>query len=320
MAILARNPIAWQELNHQQRSAPRVLRRWRFVGPMFVLLLFTGVVLTLRSVYAPTRELALYLIYLIHALVVVRAIVAGANAVSREHVGQTWDALILTGVSTRSILLGKWYAAMTRTAPWMIGLGVLRLAMLPVFMYSLVNRYAWRVSYYNSNYNNGFDDPRFFVEWLPWAVMLAVVATVVLTFLEVAAATILGIAASAAARRGVTALVIALAVRFTPVALFAGLTRYNVNNGPSYRALRFTPFAIADSGTAPLYQLMLPVTSWTRISHTAAIPGLLLAAGVLMIILVGSFIVAWWALRITGSLPHPKEEMVGMAFRRAETA
>src|SRR5688572_27134370 len=160
MAVLTRvgNPILWQEFTHQVRSGPRWMR-W---GSVFGILLAASAILytlsTLSKIDAPTRELALIIIWIIHSATAVRAIVAGANTISREHVGQTWDALVLTGVSARRILFGKWRAALWRVRGWTLMLGIVRLVMLPVFVLALINRFIYRNAYqYNASYSsNGY--------------------------------------------------------------------------------------------------------------------------------------------------------------------
>jgi hypothetical protein len=296
------NPIEWQETRHQRwhRAAP--IRRWWLLGPLALAVGFGVVALTLRDITSPTRELALLVIWIIHALTGARAIAAGANAISREHDGQTWIPLILTGVSTRKILLGKWWGVMHQTAPWMLALGALRLAMLPVFMLAFANRFAWRVSYRGTV--SGYYNAYYAMDWVEWAAVLAVIMTLVLTLLEIMACTALGLAASAVIKRGWLALITAICIRFAPVFLFAAFTRYEIGLGPSWQVLRFTPLALADSGSAPLYQLSLPLTSWTIGAHEAALDGLFLAGILLMVLLVGSLVVAWGAIRAAGALPQ----------------
>jgi hypothetical protein len=229
----------------------------------------------------------------------VRAITAGGNTISREHIGLTWDALVLTGVSARQILLGKWSASLHRIGPWLLALGILRLVMLPIFMLAMVNRLAWRTVLYTSYY-----DSYSIISWIPWAALLAVTATILLTILEVLSDTALGMASSAVTRRGSVALMIALTIRFLPVALFAVLTRYELGPVPAFRAVRYAPFAIADSGTSPLSVLALPRLPWNTTIRIDAIYGLFLAAVVLVIILFCSLFVAWIAIRRAGALPH----------------
>ncbi|MEP6985104.1 MAG: hypothetical protein ABI970_05885 [Chloroflexota bacterium] len=46
----------------------------------------------------------------------------------------------------------------------------------------------------------------------------------------------------------------------------------------------------------------LPSTSWTRDSHVSALPGLVMATILLLIILVVSLILTWWAIKRDGAL------------------
>jgi hypothetical protein len=278
------------------------MRRYWPLGVLLVGLVLAGIALTLRDIASPTRELALITIWIVHALTAARCVAAGANAISREHVGQTWDTLILTGVSARHILLGKWEGVLRLSAPWMLLLSTVRLMMIPIFMFALVNRFAWRAGGSVTSYP-GYGTPTG-VEWVPWAALLAVVMTVVLTVLEVLACTAVGLAASALVRRGWLALITAMIVRFTPVALFAAFTRYEVGAAPSWRVLRFPYLGLADSGSAPLYQLSLPLTGWTQDAHAGALPSLLMVTLFLAMLTLGGLLAAWWAIRRDGALPH----------------
>jgi hypothetical protein len=308
------NPIEWQEMKHQERSIPAAMRRYWWLAPLMLALAVGGVASMLRQVTAPTRETALYVIWIVHALAVARALAAGANAISREHVGLTWDTLVMTGVSARWILFGKWLGVLRHAAPGMLLLATVRLAMLPVFMLALVNRYAWRYTYGgygNGSYNlsgGAYYSASTFIDWVPWAAMLAVTLTVALTLLELLACTALGLATSAVLRRGWLALVAAFCIRFAPVVFFAAFTYYEVGDSPSWRILRFPWLSLADGGTAPLYQLVLPLNSWTSGTHIAAIPGALMSALLLLLLLAGGLFVTWRSIRSSGALPHPEAE------------
>lgn len=303
MVVLSRtaNPVEWQESCHQERATPQVIRRWWLFAPLTIVGVVALVALTLRNITSPTRELAIYTIWILHAIVAARAIAIGTNAISREHTGQTWDSLVLTGVSARRILYGKWLAVLRHVAPWMLMLGVVRLAMLPIFMLAFTNRYAWRSAPSSSAY---IPYASLYIDWVPWAAAVAVIMTVVLTMLEVLACTALGLACSAVLRRGWLAMIASFIIRFTPVILFAAFTRYEVGLAPSWRVLRFGPLALADSGSATLYQLVLPLTNWTSMTHVNALPGLFLAAGLLLLFLAVSLLVAWAAIRKAGALPE----------------
>lgn len=297
---LNNNPIEWQETRQQQGSSAR-MRLGMLLGLALLVVAVVSIVLTLDNFNTPTQQLAIYLIWIIHAVTASRAISAGANAISREHVGKTWDSLVLTGVSARQILIGKWLGVLNRASGWMLIFGVVRMVMVPVFMLSLLYRYAW--------FNGGVSVSQYYgdrlvpsVDWVPWATILAVVMSAVLAVLEVAACTALGIAASAWTRRGWTAMISAFCIRLIPVALFAGFTRYQMGNGPYWRTLSFPALSLADAGAGPLWQLSLPLTGWTINEHVTALPGLLTATLMLLGFISVSLLVTWWAIRRDGAL------------------
>jgi len=302
------NPIEWQETRHQEHHIPDFLRRYWWVAPMMLALSVLVVAATLSEINAPTRDLALYAIWIVHGLAVSRSIAAGANAISREHVGLTWDTLVMTGVSARLILLGKWLGVMRHAAPWMLLLAIIRLAMLPVFMLSFVNRYAWRfmTGSYNAGgyYGSGYYSMSPSLDWVPWAAVLAIIMTLILTVLELLVCTSLGLACSAVLRRGWLAMVAAFCVRFAPVVFFAAFTYYEVGDGPTWRVLRFPALSLADGGTAPLYQLVMPLSTWTQDVHINALAGLAMSALLLLLLLAGALLVTWYCIRAAGALPQ----------------
>src|SRR5262249_20352187 len=138
---------------------------------------------------------------------------------------------------------------------------------------------------------------------VPWAAVLAVLMTVVLTLIDVLCCTALGLAASALTRRGSTAAMLAILVRFIPVMLFGAFTRYEIGNF-SYRWWGYTPFALADGGTSPIMRLVLPLIPWTRNQHLDAVPGVALSLLMIGGFLLLALLIAWVAIRRTGALPH----------------
>jgi len=294
------NPIEWQETRQQRGSSAR-LRLSMLLGMILLVIAVVSIALTLDNFNTPTQQLAIYLIWIVHAVTASRAISAGANAISREHVGKTWDSLVLTGVCVRQILIGKWLGVLNRASGWMLIFGTVRMVMIPVFMLSLLYRYAW--------FNGGVSVSQYYgdrlpvpIGWVPWAAVLAVVMSAVLAVLEVAACTALGMAASAWTRRGWTAMISAFCIRLVPVALFAGFTRYQMGNGPYWRTLSFPALSLADAGTGPLWQLSLPLTGWTINEHVMALPGLMTATLMLIWFTVLSLSATWWAIRRDGAL------------------
>jgi hypothetical protein len=293
------NPIEWQETQHQLRLIPANARQYWFMMPMTMLVLVGAIALTLLDIGAQTRNMAIYVIWIVHIITVARAISAGANAISREHVGKTWDALVMTGVNARQILIGKWLGVLHRVAPWMLALGAVRLLMIPVFMLAMMNRFLYFASTGSTFYAGPTNTP---ISWVAWATVAAVIFTVILTVLEVMACTAIGLAASAMMRRGWTAMIVAFCIRFAPVVLFGAFTRYEVATGMAYRVLRFPYLSLADGGTAPLYLLSLPYTYRTQTVHLDALPSILMAGVLLGGMLVVALLVAWWAIRRDGAL------------------
>ena len=292
------NPILWQESTYQRRNIPQFFQRYWGIGPLLIIGMVFVTAATLSQVDYTTRELAIYMIWVVQVAVSLRAILAGANTISREHIGQTWEALILTGIGTRTILFGKWRAALQRTMPWMLALGILRLAMLPIFEMALINRFAFYIGHYFFIYDPG----AFGFIWVPWETVLAALLTVVLTILEALCSTAIGVAASAVTRRGVLATITAVCVRFIPVALFAGYIRYELGNTLPLRFFHYPFFSAADGGTAALAQLALPVMLRRTSGYENAIFGLVIAALVLIVLLMASVGIAWAAIRLSGAL------------------
>ena len=178
------NPIEWLENRYQRHSTPRALRRLSlFLGPATLLVVLTVIALTLLRVESATREFAIGTVWFAQAVVAIRCIAAGANVISREHMSQTWDTLVLTGISARKILMGKWLAVLRQVVPWMVSLATLRLFMLPIFMMGSANRYAWYIIFHTgtsrARFYNGFE----VIGWVPWGVGVSVFGTIILTAL-----------------------------------------------------------------------------------------------------------------------------------------
>jgi hypothetical protein len=64
---------------------------------------------------------------------------------------------------------------------------------------------------------------------------------------------------------------------------------------------------------------VLPLNSWTSGTHINAIPGALMSALLLLVILGGALFVTWYSIRKAGALPHPETEM-GVRRRTLEAS
>jgi hypothetical protein len=298
------NPILWQERTYKERRAPRWSRGGMIVGVAFVItLIVCAYALLINAPGYNTTRMALFTVWIVHFAAGVRALMVGANVISREHVGQTWDALVLTGVSARRILLGKWLAALYAVRGWMLVLGAVHVAMLPIFSLGLLKTFAERTMRYGSS-SYYYEMERMEFTLLPWAVVLAVVAAVALTVLEMMCCTALGMAASALTKRNLSAAVLALCVRFAPVAIFALYVRYELGPRQFWQWWGRTEFSLSDVGTSATMVLALPVIPWTQGDHIRSVPGLIAAVLLLVTMTSIALTLTMFVVRRTGALPH----------------
>jgi hypothetical protein len=314
------NPVFWQE-HLRLRRGTQGWRRWEkpiilLVGLIAFGFIFcfwqTGMVYNASRTTRQTAILfSLMVVWIVHTIVSVRSIIAGVTIINREYVGQTWDSLVLTGISSRQILLGKFRAALRPVLPWMLLLAVVRLALLPLMSTYLLQRIAFRCysNLYGSGGYNGYEGC-YTPEWVPWAWLSAPLLTIALTALEVVACVALGLAMSALNRSSISAVVYAITARFLPIATFVGFARYELGDTWLFRYLRFSPFTLADGGTAGLIQLAYPITGWSQGAHAGALPGLFGVALLLGAFCVGAFALSLWAIKRGGALSQTQPKSV----------
>lgn len=177
------NPILKAELHHQRyvMEKSRTGRMWILLAVILLLPAgLTSVVLFVRGLLGqPIPGLPLVigqpfdliaagqviLLVMNIALTVVVMLVSYAlatNSITREKRNRTWDSLILTNVSARSLVLGKWIASLKALDGDHIMIGMLRLGMV-----------AWIVA--------GFQD-RMLANTLPVQVHLILITILVVLF------------------------------------------------------------------------------------------------------------------------------------------
>lgn len=312
------NPVFWQEYLRFRR-ATQGWRRWEkpvifLVGLIALSFIFyfwqSGMTYNASRNTRQTAILfSLMIVWIVHIIVATRSIIAGVTIINREYVGQTWDSLVLTGISSRQILLGKFRAALRSVLPWMLLLAVVRLTLLPLMSYYLLQRIAFRCysNLYGAGGYNGYEGC-FTPEWVPWAWLLAPLITIALTALEVTACVALGLATSAISRSSISAAVFAISARFLPIATFVGFARYELGDTWLFRYLRFSPFTLADGGTAGLIQLAYPITGWSQGAHAGTLPGLLGVALLLGGVLIASLALSLWAIKRGGALSQAQSK------------
>lgn len=298
------NPIFQLEHTHIFRLTK--LAHFDKLAPLIVAILMVGCTWWLlfnSPVYLRTAsDFAIVCGWALTAATAVRSIVAGASAISREHTGQTWDALVLTGVSARQILWGKFRASLLAVLPWMFALGLFRLATIPLLSYGMVQRYIYRMCGRTTqvdSYCNIAD-----IQILHGVIPVGMAMVIVLTLAEVVAGVAIGLGASALTRRSIPAAVLGLSVRFVPVAMFAGFARYQLGETARQWMYWTHPiFALADSASTALIMLNMPLVSWTRSRYLNSIPNALLGLSLAGLFIVGGLTLAWWRIRRDGALP-----------------
>src|SRR5688572_15778288 len=101
------NPIYWREKIHQRRIiSNQVLSRHEWIVVVCV-----GMGLALMICAVPKKDAflgATLPLYIFHLIMALRAITAGIHSFSYEHRNETWEMLILTGITAPKIFFGKW--------------------------------------------------------------------------------------------------------------------------------------------------------------------------------------------------------------------
>jgi hypothetical protein len=284
-------------VHHRWRSAAIVLSLAGILAMLFALLLWMY-----PSPYGQSyiwMFFPAWSIWVLYAVTVLQAIVA-STSVFGEYTQQTWEHLIITGISIRRILLGNWLAALHRIRGWLFFLAIARIAVIP--MYVLVTlKVALPMCAYASCV---LQAPKPIWRWA-LAVGMAIGMTVGLTVFDIACCSLIGLAVSALTRHSRLAAVFAVLLRFSPLVVFLA---FGFNDSNFWEWWSAPPFALVDGGTAPAIQLILPLSP----SNVIFDPfwGLLLLTGALSLItltvLIATLVIlrrnVASARRFTGSL------------------
>jgi ABC-type transport system involved in multi-copper enzyme maturation permease subunit len=275
----ADNPLLRRELLYQQRNASGWWRKYKEVFA-------SGVVVVVALLLCITRiEAILWIFWGIHVAMAVHTITAGTDMISREFTRQTWDALILTGISARKILWSKWLAVLPQVWKWIILIWISRFLMSFLLIYL-----------------SGIDEHNETFQWDTQAFVFGIVITIALPILELCCYTILGISVSAVCRNRIGAMILGLGVRFAPVILFGSVLVSTYNRG---HLLYSREMALADSGTFSTMALLVPYTRFEEAEmYMLASHNVLTAVGMLFTIFLISVSAALIAMRRAGASPH----------------
>jgi hypothetical protein len=231
-------------------------------------------------------------IWVIYAITVLGTILASIGVLSAEYADQTWEPLIITGISARRILLGNWLAALHRIRGWLFFLVIARIAVLPVYL--IVSEKVARSECGFSGFDCVWQSPTI-GRW-----SLAVGMTIALTILDVACCSLIGLAASAITRHSRFAAVLAILLRFSPLIIFLA---FGFDDSNFWAWWASPPFALVDGGTAPAVQLIIPLLpNWVRFNPLL---GLLLFTSALILIFFAVLSITFVALRLNSGSTHP---------------
>jgi hypothetical protein len=275
------NPVARREVIHQKRRTTFWSRY-----EMLILILF-AIIGSAFIFYGASRRdfvpIGIIVVWGLRAVLALRAISVASNMFSYEHDNQTWESLVLTGISARQILFGKWRAALRST--WKLAvLFAVMLYVATVSLYINDSRYVNTSSFTPLH----LFFPALGVAWVP-----------VIAFFEVLSSTALGLAASALTRRTIPAFAAAATIRFVPVLsffliFFSAIADYT----PDWA---FTFLGLGDGGTVSIMGLMF-ISSPTIRDRMQMLSGLVAAITMLALYLGISTIVALSTIHRSGAL------------------
>ncbi len=264
--IFPDNAIKRAELIYQQRSAkrPRAWRRWlNIVSKWLTIALVIMLVATLLLASLTQRDptpiykmlgplpILLILFTLFYDLALMfRTIALGANSISREREGQTWEMLVLTGINARQIVRGKWWATVQRQFPRYLMLSFIRGGASAAAALSVLTSYYYASNYYNTR----LQLPH------PLMIIISILLGVVLTVANLGFSAACGVMGSAVSKRSsmavargvanqiVLSLGPALALFFLITRLYITSSRYDATMQSIYNFLGLGTVSLVDNG------------------------------------------------------------------------
>jgi hypothetical protein len=290
------NPIFRREMIRLERRT--VAHRWRSAAIILSLISILGMLFALLLWMYPSPYGQSYIwmffpawsTWVIYAITVLQAIVASTSILG-EFTQQTWEQLIVTGISVRRILFGNWLAALHRIRGWLFFLIIARIAVLPIYLLVSV-KVALPVCSYAICV---LQPPAPLSIWF-----VAIGITVVLTILDILCCSLIGLAASAITGNSRFAAVFAILVRFSPLVVFLA---FGFNDLNFWEWWASPPFALVDGGTAPAVQLIMPLS--LSDVHFEPFLGLLLITSALTLIFLAMLSATLVILRINGASAQP---------------
>lgn len=277
--------------SHRLRSAVIILTLVGILAMLFALLLWMY-----PSPYGQRfiwMFFPAWAIWVIYAITVLQTIVASIGILNTEYTHQTWEPLVVTGISVRRILLGNWLAAIHRIRGWLFFLAIARIAVLPIYLLVSANVAPTECGSFGSGCVLQPPAP-------PGVWFVAIGMTVGLTILDILCCSLIGLAASAITRHSRFAAVLAILLRFSPLIVFLA---FGFNDSNFWEWWASPSFALVDGGTAPAVQLIMPLI--TSQVHFDPLLGLLLITSALTLIFLVVLSTTLVILRLNGGSAQP---------------
>jgi hypothetical protein len=216
------NTFARTELAYQRRRGK--IRRWRewlafplrYFGLMLGLILAGGVFvgsLLQRDTYPiglALRDLpTLFIITLTlaHFVVQFRTIVLATHSLAREREGNTWELVVMTGISSADVIRGKWWAVVQQQLPTYLWLGALRACAIIWFGYAQSTLTRTFIGYY------WYEPPTAIILSHPLILLYTFAGIMLLTLLNLGFTAACGLAGAALMEKSSTALARGIAMR-----------------------------------------------------------------------------------------------------------
>jgi hypothetical protein len=226
------NALTSVEANTLARSRRQPIILFRFIaallrwgGLMLGLILAGGVLagsLLQRDAYPigetlePLPAIFLFSVLIAHFVVQFRTIALASSSIARERERNNWELLILTGISARSIVRGKWRAVVQRQLPTYLWLAALRACAIIWYGYSISSESRrFYLSFYGGNY--------FIVLPEPGTIVFGAAITVQLTLLNLPLTAACALVGGSLGKNTATALSRGIAIRIL-VGVTPGIT------------------------------------------------------------------------------------------------
>ncbi|MDX2139030.1 MAG: hypothetical protein SF123_13155 [Chloroflexota bacterium] len=216
------NALASVEANYLARHSQQSTRILRFIaallrwgGLMLGLILAGGVLagsLLQRDAYPVGEQLEqlpaifLFSVLIAHFVVQFRTVMLSSSSIAREREHNNWELLILTGVSARTIVRGKWRAVVQRQLPTYLWLAALRACAVVWYGFFLSNESR---RFYLTIYGGDY----FVVLPEPGTVIFAGAIIILLTLLNLPLTAACALVGGAVGKNAATALSRGIAIR-----------------------------------------------------------------------------------------------------------